>query len=72
MNELSSTEFRKTYASLKEPVEVTVNGHVIGTWLPTGTPPISVEIMDSSGTVVARNTHTFNTRPFTPVPKVKK
>lgn len=34
MNELTSTEFRKVYASLREPVVVTVNGHPIGTWTP--------------------------------------
>jgi hypothetical protein len=34
MDELASTEFRKRYATLKEPVVVTVNGHAIGTWLP--------------------------------------
>jgi hypothetical protein len=34
MNELPSTEFRKTFARLREPVTVTVNGHPIGTWYP--------------------------------------
>jgi hypothetical protein len=34
MDELASTEFRKRYAALKEPVIVTVNGHPIGTWTP--------------------------------------
>jgi hypothetical protein len=30
-----STEFRKTYPRLTEPVVVTVQGHPIGTWTPT-------------------------------------
>lgn len=34
MNELPSTEFRKTYHTLKEPTIVTVNGHPIGTYQP--------------------------------------
>jgi hypothetical protein len=34
MNKLPSSEFRKTYASLTVPTEVTVNGHVIGEWRP--------------------------------------
>jgi len=34
MNALTSTEFRKTYAKLKDLTEVTVNGHVIGVWTP--------------------------------------
>ena len=34
MDELTSTEFRKRYASLRDPVVVTVNGHAIGKWTP--------------------------------------
>src|SRR4051812_11802102 len=34
MDVLTSTEFRKRYASLTEPTHVTVSGHVIGTWQP--------------------------------------
>lgn len=34
MNELPSATFRKTYAKLREPVVVTVNGHGIGMWTP--------------------------------------
>lgn len=33
---LPSTEFRKVYAALETPTEVTVNGHLIGTWFPVG------------------------------------
>jgi hypothetical protein len=37
MNEqMPSSEFRNQYAKLNEPVYVTVNGHVIGQWLPNG------------------------------------
>lgn len=36
MNELSSTEFRKTYAKLTEQTVITVNGHAIGLWTPAG------------------------------------
>jgi len=38
MDVLTSTEFRKCYASLTEPTEVTVNGHVIGRWVPVNAP----------------------------------
>jgi hypothetical protein len=34
MDELASTEFRKTFASLDKPTIVTANGHPIGTWTP--------------------------------------
>jgi len=32
--EIPSAEFRKTYAKLRKPTTVTVNGHVIGQWIP--------------------------------------
>lgn len=34
MDSMSSSEFRKHYARLLSPVEVTVSEHVIGTWIP--------------------------------------
>lgn len=34
MDEMPSAEFRRRYASLKEPVKVTANGHAIGFWTP--------------------------------------
>jgi hypothetical protein len=34
MDEMPSAEFRKQYAKLDKPVAVTVNGHVIGWWMP--------------------------------------
>jgi hypothetical protein len=34
MKQVASAEFRVRYARLAEPVEVTVNGRVIGRWTP--------------------------------------
>ncbi len=34
MIDIPSTEFRKSYAQLKVPTAVTVNGHAVGIWLP--------------------------------------
>ena len=34
MDTVTSTVFRKTYASLNKPTTVTVNGHAMGLWLP--------------------------------------
>ena len=34
MKAIPSSTFRRTYATLTEPVAVTVHGHVIGTWEP--------------------------------------
>lgn len=36
MDTLPSTEFRKRFARLTARTAVTVNGHLIGTWLPAG------------------------------------
>lgn len=96
MNALPSTEFRKRFARLTEATEVTVNGHVIGTWRPINAPVqvfdlparpvIDEDVVDfglgtpsqqaaaatridqgkAGVTVIER---TFNSRPFTPVPK---
>lgn len=38
MKQLSSAEFRKQYASLAEPVEVTNHGIVMATFIPAGHP----------------------------------
>lgn len=35
---MSSATFRKTYASLTDHTDVTVNGHVIGRWSPINAP----------------------------------
>jgi len=34
MDTLPSSTFRKRYAHLRSPVAVTVNGHIIGRWMP--------------------------------------
>lgn len=34
MDALASSEFRKTFARLREPTVVQVNGHTLGTWTP--------------------------------------
>ena len=73
---MPSTTFRTTYTSITTPTQVTVNGHAIGTWLPS---PYSAgefirfwgvsETYTSIRTIVP-DAH-FNTRPFRPVPKVR-
>ena len=35
MASMSSSQFRLIYASLTEPTTVTVNGHPLGTWVPS-------------------------------------
>jgi hypothetical protein len=80
MDRLSSVEFRKSYAKLTEPTDVTVNGHVIGRWVPVGSPVTIATGRD--GSVVfdpppmrdqpVRVLHPggrVEDRPFTPVPK---
>jgi hypothetical protein len=84
MDVLSSAEFRKQYAKLTEPTTVTVNGHVIGTWMPyvnhhpmITNPEALPEVMDALAREVTserydirpRGTRPFSSRPFTPVPK---
>lgn len=67
---MKSSDFRKTYASLTEPTEVTVNGHVIGEWVPG-----MVARADRIAKDARWQTDTergFNSRPFTPVPKKGK
>ena len=74
MDEISSTEFRRRYSSLTEPTIVRVGGHVLGLWTPR--PPMSelYEVdaarLDLAETIVSG--HSFNSRPFTPVPKKGK
>jgi hypothetical protein len=72
MDEMSSSEFRKRYASLTRPTIVTVNGHTIGRWLP-GVP--AVDAVDVGGAPETRPVGLrptdlrFNSKPFRPVPK---
>jgi len=95
MDTMTSSEFRKRYASLERPTEVTVLGRVIGRWTPgdgivrrkdytrlvadedvvdfaLGTPDqqsAAAKRLDAgkAGTTIIEPS--FNTRPFTPVPK---
>jgi hypothetical protein len=75
MDALTSTEFRKRYASLTEPTTVTVNGHAIGIWTPSGGPmrPLHLsaagEVEIVAGTVIDP---TASFAEFRPVPKPGK
>jgi hypothetical protein len=42
MEALASSEFRKTFARLREPTVVQVNGHTLGTWTPGESGPAPV------------------------------
>jgi hypothetical protein len=83
MDELTSTEFRRRYATLKSATMIVALGRPIGMWIPVsrgGFVPVSLAreggntILDAKGTVddideSASRGNSFNTRPFTPVPK---
>jgi hypothetical protein len=89
MDRITSSEFRKRYASITGPTVVTVYGHAIGTWTPSSAwlaQPIApaerilatgsreyrerfVEHLGPDGVRELRLDPTFNSRPFTPVPK---
>jgi hypothetical protein len=76
MDTISSAEFRKTYAKLTEATIVTVNGHAIGVWNPSGAKGIAA-VRDWEGPTnplreIRKAEAEFNTRPFTPVPKTRK
>ncbi len=63
---MPSSEFRRRYASLREPVIVTVNGHAIGHYQPISR---ATRALDGIRPDEPPALDTFNTRPFTPVPK---
>jgi hypothetical protein len=75
MDEMPSAEFRKVYAKLRAPTLVTVNGHRIGLWTPTTTREEFRAVLRGEGPVGQEIAipmdldPTFNSRPFTPVPK---
>lgn len=83
MDKMPSTQFRKAYATLTEPTDVTVNGHTIGAWypavylekdkvyFPTGDGRIYREDGTKVGTVPVVEGR-FNSKPFTPAPKKGK
>lgn len=76
MKTISSSDFRKTYASLTEPVVVTVNGHGVGTWQPwrgdfAEASEHAAEAMRDIGRAV-RDPVRFNSVPFRgPIPRVR-
>ena len=41
MDEMPSSEFRKVYAKLTDRTIVTVNGHVMGEWIPASYDPLA-------------------------------
>ena len=65
MKQMPSSEYRRSFASLTEPVAVTVHGHVIGTWTPA-----KIAYADTWST--ATNVDVSYLRTFTPVPKPSK
>ena len=69
MDVLTSSEFRKRYAKLTEATAVEVNGHYIGTWVPFRSEEHIPDLDEHLR--AAAITDGFNTRPFTPVPKVR-
>jgi len=67
MDRVTSVVFKVTLMDLKEPVEVTVHGRVIGTWTPAGIDvPSTDEVKDWMDVKVPT---TSAARTFTPVPK---
>ena len=72
MDTIASTKFRKRFASLEKPVTVTVNGHVLGTWLPGVLySPEGQTRLDAMPWPPAAwgKVNSPEDRPFTPVPK---
>jgi hypothetical protein len=67
MDTMTSTEFRRRYATLTEPTMVTVLGRPIGIWNPHFVEAVAAE----RGHQVATYGRSFSSRPFTPVPKGK-
>ena len=67
MDELSSTEFRKTFARLVRPTIVTVNGHPIGEWHPGRS--LRVTSPDSQTATVGSGEMTSAWSRSRPVPK---
>jgi len=78
MDKTPSSEFRKTFSRLTDATIVTVNGHIIGEWVPVRTSRYQT-IQEVKATLdrVRRDVdevagERFNSRPFTPVPKKGK
>ena len=68
MKSMPSSEYRKSFAGLTEPVAVTVHGHVIGTWTPTGA---KIPYADTWEPVLGPH-GLLGPRTFTPAPKPGK
>lgn len=65
MDTMPSSEFRKRFARLTKPTIVTVNGHLIGRWMP-GVPP--VDAVDVGG---APETRPIGLRPIDLHPRLR-
>lgn len=65
MDKMPSSRFRVSYTDIREPVQVTANGRVIGVWTPEGAamPQVKAEVKEP---VVDEP---LFTRTFTPAPK---
>lgn len=64
MDAITSTEFRKQYAGLRKPTAVTVNGHVIGQWIPEHSATyVMARMVDDDGT------ERYEAHGLTPPPK---
>jgi len=63
MDVLTSSAFRKCYASLKNETAVTVNGHVIGRWVPSDS--VTAQVFSPRTTATVERSF----REFRPVPK---
>ncbi len=67
MKQLTSADFRKSYATLTEAVEVTALGRPIGHWVPIGAAydrPLLQRVEPATG-------GNFNSRGSQPVPKTR-
>ena len=76
MKTMPSSEFRKTFARLEEPVAVTSNGHTIGSWTPLSwNPPSGGLLMSPHIEAVFQSVNEdldSAMRAFRPVPKPGK
>lgn len=71
MDTMPSSKFRKRYATLPQDTLVTVNGHVIGKWMPMG-PPEHVSLVEGKPFVDRPASYVderYDQRPVTAVPK---
>jgi hypothetical protein len=74
MDVLTSSEFRKHYASITAATEVTVGGRLLGTWIPaTVASGLQAGMLGTGEQMLFAKRdpldRSFNSVPFTPVPK---